>query len=101
MPTPYSPGAGRLKPELRRHFLEKLVRRLHEDARAVAGVGLAAARAAMVEVQQHLQRLLDNGVRLFALHVDDKADAAGVVLELRIVKPLLWRWRCPRPLAVI
>ena len=60
-----------------------------QDARAVAGVGLAAAGAAMVEVAQDLQGLLHDLVGLAALHVDDEADAAGVVLELRIVKALL------------
>ena len=67
------------------------MRHLDEHARAVAGVGLAAARAAMVEVPQHLDRLLQDVVRFAALDVDDEADAAGLVLEPRIVKTLLCR----------
>ena len=57
MPTPYWPAAGSLKPSLRRGLRQKFVRHLHEDARAVAGVRLAAARAAMVEVHENLQRV--------------------------------------------
>jgi hypothetical protein len=69
------------------------MRHLDEDARAVAGVRLAAARAAMVEVHQDLQRVRHSWWD-FALHVDDEAQAAGVVLELRVVKPLFRRRRC-------
>jgi len=36
------------------------VRHLEQDAGAVAGVGLTAAGAAMVEVLQHLNRLLQD-----------------------------------------
>ena len=67
------------------------MRHLDENARAVAGVRLATARAAMIEVHQNLQGVADQLVRLFALHVDDKAQAAGVVLELRVVKSLFRR----------
>ena len=67
------------------------MRHLDEDARAVAGVRLAAARAAMIEIHQNLQGVAHELMRLLALHVDDKAQAAGVVLELRIVKPLFQR----------
>src|SRR5207248_1371504 len=69
--------------------LQEFVRRLHDDARAVAGVDLAAARAAVIEVEQNLDRLPDDVVGLPALRVDDEADAAGLVLELRIVQTLL------------
>ena len=69
---------------------------LEQDAGAVAGVGLAAARAAMVEVFQHLNRLLQDLVRLPPFDIDNKADATGVVLEPRIVQALLGRQ--PQPL---
>jgi len=46
----------------------------------------------MLEVAQHLERLLDDGVRLFALDVDHKADTTRFMLEAWIVKPL-FRWR--------
>jgi hypothetical protein len=76
---------------LLRHLLEEGVRHLHEDAGAVAGVDLAAAGAAMVEVLEDLDALLDDGVRFLALDVHDEADAAGVMLELRVIEALLWR----------
>ena len=60
---------------------------LHQDAGAVAGVGVGAGRAAMPQVVQHLQRFGDDGVGLFALDVGDHADAAGVVFLLRGVEP--------------
>ena len=40
----------------------------------------------MQQVDQDLQRLLHDRVRLAALDVDDEADAAGVVLVLGIVE---------------
>ena len=91
------PLRGQLETELLRRRRQKFVRRLHEDARAVAGVGFASARAAVVEVHEDLQRVRHQLVRLAPLHVDDEAHAAGIVLKLRVVKPLLWRWHCPRP----
>ena len=80
-----------------RHQLQEFVRRLDEDARAVAGIGLAAARAAMVQVQQHLQGLLDDGVGLPAFDVGHESHPAGLVLELRIVQALLGRRSSPLP----
>ena len=56
------------------------IRHLDQDAGAVAGVGLAAAGAAVLQVDQDLQAALDDAVRRAALDVDDEADAAGVVL---------------------
>ena len=76
-------------------LLQKRVGYLHQNARAVSGVRLGTARTAVLEVAQHLERLLDDGVRFFALDVDDKADAARIMLEARIVKPLLGRRRYP------
>ena len=56
-------------------------------------IGIGADRAAMVEVDEDLQALLDDGVRLAVLHVGDEADAAGVLLVRRVVEP----WRAGRP----
>ena len=84
-----------------RHQLQELVRRLDEDARAVAGVGLAAARAAVVQVQQDLQGLLNDGMGLPALDVGHESHAAGLVLELRVVQALFGRRAGPlRPAAL-
>ncbi len=71
--------------------LEEIVRRLDENARAIAGVGLAAASAAMVEIQENLKCLADDRVRLLAFDIDDEADPAGFVFEAWIVQALLWR----------
>src|SRR2546426_8028891 len=67
---------------------EELVGDLQQDARAVAGVRLAAARAAVQEVDQHQQALADDRVGLAALDVDHEADAARVVLVGGVVQTL-------------
>ena len=88
MPTPYSPGEGNEKPKLRGFALEKRVGNLDQDARAVAGLRIAPAGAAMRQIDQDLDALQDDVVRLAALDAGDKADAASVMLVLRAVKPL-------------
>jgi hypothetical protein len=70
---------------------KKLVRRLHEDAGAVAGVHLAAAGAAVQQVDEKLKRLPHDGVRAHALDVDNEANATCVFLETRIVESLAGR----------
>jgi len=67
------------------------VGQLEEQASAVAGVWLRAARAAMTEVEQDGQGLADDLVGLLALDVDYEAYAAGVVLKTGVVKALLGR----------
>ena len=62
---------------------------LHEQAGAVAGLRIAAARAAVLEVHEHVDALRHDVVRLLAADVRDEADAAGVVLEGGIVEALL------------
>ena len=57
MPTPYSPGAGSVKPELGALAREELVRNLNQDAGAVAGFRIAAASAAVRQVDQDLDAL--------------------------------------------
>ena len=82
-------AAGRQRDaEPRRLLAQEPVRHLDEDAGAVAGVGLAAARAAVLQVDEHLQRLPHDRVRPAPLDVDDEADAAGVVLVAGIVETL-------------
>ena len=67
---------------------QEAIRHLDHDAGAVAGVRLAAARPAVQEVDQDLDGLVHDGVRLSALDVHDEADAAGVVLVRGIVQAL-------------
>ncbi|AJX01694.1 hypothetical protein BM45_3124 [Burkholderia mallei] len=76
------------------------VRNLDQDARAVAHQRIGADRAAVIEVLEDLQALLDDFVALLALDVSDEADAAGVVLVLRVVQTLRGRKRALRLLVV-
>ncbi len=66
---------------------EKLVRNLHQDPGAVAGARIGADRAAVLEVAQDREPVLDDLVRLASLDVGDEADAAGVMLAERIEHP--------------
>ena len=71
------------------HFLaEKLVGKLHQHAGAVADQRIGTDRAAMRQVFEHGKAVLDDLMRLHALHVDDEADATGVMLVARIVETL-------------
>ena len=88
MPLPYWPGVRQRDARLAAHFLDEGVRHLQQHAGAVAGIDLAAAGAAVVEVLQDLDRLLEDAVRLVALDVDDEALAARVVLVARVVETL-------------
>ena len=81
-------GHGQAEPEGDRLRRQKIVGDLKEDARAVAGVRLAAHGTAVVEVDQNLQGVTHRLVGFFALDVDNKAQTAGVVFKLRVVKTL-------------
>ena len=65
------------------HFAEEGIGHLHQNAGAVAGVGVGTGRAAVAQVIEHLQGFGDDGVGLVALDVGHHADAAGVVFVLR------------------
>jgi hypothetical protein len=58
---------------------------LGDDAGAVAGILLGAGGAAVLEVVQELDALGHDVVRLLPLEVDDKADAARVMLVGAVV----------------
>src|ERR1041384_4998385 len=64
---------------------------LQQHTSAVAGVYFGAAGTAMIKVLQDFDALLQNAVRLASLHVHNEANAAGIVFELWIVKPLFFR----------
>ena len=91
MPTPYSPGAGSEKPRRAHSRSKKRVRNLDQNARAVAGLRIATASAAMRQVDQNLDALQDDVVRFAPLDIGDKPDAAPVVLMLRAVESLSGR----------
>ena len=65
---------------------EEIVRNLRQHAAAVAERRVRADRAAMVEVDENLQALFEDRVRLAVLHVGDEADAAGIVLVGGVVE---------------
>ena len=85
------PRGGQGQARLAGGFLEKGVRHLHQHTRAIAGVDLAAAGTAMIQIAQHLDGVLHDLVGFAALYVDNEADSAGIMLKLRIVKSLLAR----------
>src|SRR5204863_7556952 len=70
---------------------EEAIGNLDQDARAVGELGIPAHCAAVREVAQHRQALLDDGVRLLALDVRDEAYAASVVLVVGGIEPLTKR----------
>src|SRR5581483_3248214 len=63
---------------------EERVGDLDQDAGAVAGQRIAAARAPVRQVLEDREALLDDVVRALALDVDDEADAARVALGPQI-----------------
>ena len=68
------------------HRAEELVRQLEEDAGAVAGQRIGPGGAAVLEVAERDHRALDRLVRRDAVQPGDERDAAGVVLERRVVE---------------
>ena len=87
-PTAYSPAFGSVTPCAAISSRKKRSRDLHEHAGAVAHQRIGADGAAMGQVFEHEQAVLDDLVRLLALHMGDEADAAGIMLVARIVKTL-------------
>ncbi len=77
-----------LETELGAFASKERVRNLGQHAAAVAKRGIRAHRAAMVEVDQNLQALFEDVMRLAVLHVGHEADAAGIVLFRGIVERL-------------
>jgi hypothetical protein len=72
---------------LRRHLgAVQLVRQLDQDARTVAHQLVGTDRAAVVEVLEDLQPLLDDRVRFLALDVGHETDTARVVFVRRVVE---------------
>jgi hypothetical protein len=67
------------------------VRNLNQHTGAVAGLRIAAAGAAVGQVDQDLNALLNDGVSLLSADAGYKADAAGVVLGRRVIEALRGR----------
>ena len=64
------------------------MRDLHEDAGAIAHARVGANRAAMLQIAENAQSVFDDLMRLAALDVGDETDAAGILVERRIVETL-------------
>jgi hypothetical protein len=79
------PGGRKLEGK---NLAKERVGGLNQNAGAVARIGLAPARTAMLQIDQDLQRLTNDVVRATPLHVHDEADATGVMLHLRVVQTL-------------
>jgi len=80
---------GRQRHAAPAHLLaQESVRHLDQQACAVRELRIPAHRAAVVQVLQDRQALVDDRVRFFALDVRDKTDAASVVLAGRVVEAL-------------
>ncbi len=67
---------------------EQAVRDLEQHAGAVARVLLQALAAAVLQVHEHRERVVQHRVRALAAKARQRADAACVVLVLRSVQPL-------------
>jgi hypothetical protein len=63
---------------------------LNQQSGAVTGFRIAATRAAVRQVDQNLDALLDDLMALLTSDAGDKADATSIVLMRRIVETLCW-----------
>ena len=91
MPTAYVPGCGQLEVGDR---AEEGVRDLRDDAGTVAGAGVGADRAAVLEVAQRVERGGDDVVAGGAAQGGDHGQPAGVLLVGRVVQALWRAGRC-------
>ena len=67
---------------------KKLVRNLHQDARSVAGVGLAPHSSSMVKVAQRCQAHGNDVVARDTRQRRHERDTAGVMLVGRVIQTL-------------
>ncbi len=82
-------GMGRLDAHAPQLTIEKLIGQLSEHTGAVAGLAVVGHSAAMCVVAERLQRHLEHAMVAPPIDMGHKADAAGVVLEARIVEAML------------
>ena len=68
--------------------LEELMGDLDQEPRAVAGVVLAAAGTAVIQVHQRRESVADQLMRFPPFQIDDESHTATVVLETRIIETL-------------
>ena len=64
------------------------MRNLDQNTRAVTGLGIAASRATMSQIDQYLETLADYLVTLLSADARDQSHTARIVLMLRMIKSL-------------
>ena len=80
-------SGGRQGHALSRQFGgKKCVGDLKQNAGPVARERVATRGSAMREVLENVETVRDDGMRFMAFDVGDKADAAGIVFELRVIE---------------
>ena len=84
---------GKIDALIGQHLREVVVRDLECDARSVAGALVRADAAAVFELAQRSQGLVDDLVVGRPAVADDEREPAGVVLESRVVEADT-AWRC-------
>ena len=75
-------------------FTEKVMRNLEQDASAVAGVLLESRAAAVLQVDQNGQSVVQNLVMALAVDIGKRTDAACIVVEFGAIKALLLSGIC-------
>jgi hypothetical protein len=79
-------GLGEGDAEIFQVALEELVRELSENAGAVAGFLVGIDGAAMGEIAERLEGVLQDGVGFYPILMGDEPDATGVVFKFRTVQ---------------
>ena len=75
-------------------FTEKVMRNLEQDASAIAGILLESRAAAVLQVDQNGQRVVQNLVMALTIDIGKRADAACIVVEFGAIKALLLSGIC-------
>ena len=75
-------------------FAKKVMRNLEQDTGTVAGVLLESRAAAVLQVDQNGQRVVQNLVMALAVDIGKRADATCIVVEFGAIKALLLSGIC-------
>ena len=70
------------------HFAKKCVGHLNQHADAVTSFRVSTDRAAMLQIFQYRQTVVDNVMAFDIFDIGDKANAASVMFIGRVIKPL-------------
>src|SRR5690606_25574487 len=82
------PHRRQLDAELHTLPAEERVRDLDEQAGAVAGQGVTATSAAVLEVEEDVHTFAHDVVRWLTPDICNETDAAGIMLKLRVVQSI-------------